>query len=161
MSPVLDDRGRLFGLINLVDLLVIVLLVVLVGLAAVRLSRPEGKEVSVRSTFKVEHVQQPTVDKVKVGQTVQDDTGNVLGTIVAAPPPTASVEENPDSMGNLVVDYSHIYNDLFIEVKGEGRVSGKVIKVGNLPLEVGKIITIKGPGWNVKASVWGAKAAQQ
>jgi hypothetical protein len=161
MSPVLDDRGRLFGLINLVDLLVIVLLVVLVGLAAVRLTRPEGTEVSVRSTFKVEHVQQPTVDQVKVGQTVQDDTGNVLGTIVAAPLPTPSREENPNWQGYPVPGDSKLYKDLFIEVKGQGHASGKVIKVGNLPLEVGKIVTIKGPGWNVKATVWDARAAQQ
>ena len=161
MSPVLDDRGRLFGLINLVDLLVIVLLVVLVGLAAVRLTRSEGQETGILSTFKVEHVQQPTVDKVKIGQTVQDDTGNVLGTIVAAPPPTASKETNPNSEGYPVLGYSPLYKDLFIEVKGQGHASGKVIKVGNLPLEVGKIVTIKGPGWNVKATVWGARAAQQ
>jgi len=153
MSPVLDDRGRLFGLINLVDLLVIVLLVVLVGLAAVRLTRSEGQETGILSTFKVEHVQQPTVDAVKVGQTVQDDTGNVLGTIVAVPPTTPSKETNPNWQGYPVEGDSPLFKDLFIKVKGQGHASGKVIKVGNLPLEVGKIVTIKGPGWNVKASI--------
>jgi Domain of unknown function (DUF4330) len=161
MSPVLDDRGRLFGLINLVDLLVIVLLVVLVGLAVVRLSRPEGKETSVRSTFKVEHVQQPTVNKVKVGQQVEDDTGNVLGTVVATTV-EASLEEWPNPpKSRLESGPSPIFRDLLVDVKGQGHASREQIKVGNLVLEVGDIVTIKGPGWKVKASVWDAKAAQR
>lgn len=159
MRTIIDDRGRLFGWANLVDLLVVVLLVGLVALAFVRFVKPEGRQIPIRSTFTVQRVKDVTAVQFVKGKDVRDDAGNLLGTIDRVTE-RKSLEEVPTAQGDLKPVESPIFIDVIVEVLGEGRKTSSDYELGNIAIRIGKLMTLIGPGFEVKATVTGVTAAK-
>ena len=65
MSRFLDDRGRLFGKVNIVDLIVLLVIIAVVVFAVVRMTGSSSKTVPVRVTYVVEAVRQATVSALQ------------------------------------------------------------------------------------------------
>jgi hypothetical protein len=94
---------------------------------------------------------------------VRDDGGTVLGKIVdveARP----TLEEYMTPEGELKAFDSPVFNDVDIVVQGEGRVSGSTVRIGSVPLRVGKKVTLIGPGFEVQTVImdvlWGEEAVK-
>ena len=82
MSRFIDIEGRIFGKVNIIDILV-VLLIVAVGVFIFLRAQGTGNQlVGVRTTFAVEKVRYLTVDAIKMGDQVHDESGSLLGTVV-------------------------------------------------------------------------------
>lgn len=163
MSRFLDERGRLFGKVNVVDLLVFLVVIAIVVFAVLRLTGDTSETVPVRVTYVVESVQQPTVDALQVKGTVTDTGGTVLGQVVEVMvTPTREEFMTPD--GELKAFDSPVFKDVRIVVEGEGRVSGSTVQIGTIPLRVGKRVTLVGMGFEVQATImgvhWGAEAVK-
>ena len=154
MSPVIDDRGRLFGKVSVVDLFVLLLLVALALFAYVRFAGTDTVEGPYRLTLTVEKVRDVTVVQFQEGDTVTDEGGTVLGRIVSPPSGTATPIEVPTWIGDLVLTPSKLYKDVSVIVQGRGNHSSSTWRVGSLELAVGKILTVRGPGWEVKATIF-------
>lgn len=83
---ILDKKGRLFGVINIIDLVVILLLVGILIVGFGRrdtgiVSQAETKEALV--TYEVQEIRQITVDQIKVGDPLYHyDKGTYIGEIV-------------------------------------------------------------------------------
>lgn len=86
---IIDKKGRLFGLINIVDLLIIVLLLALVAVGVKRF----GNKVAVGEattkkgviTAEIKDVRDVTAKNVKVGDPIYDyDKGTLIGKILTA-----------------------------------------------------------------------------
>ncbi|MCZ7664062.1 MAG: DUF4330 domain-containing protein [Thermoleophilia bacterium] len=161
MSSILDDRGRLFGKVSVVDLFVLLLVVALAGLAYVRLAGSgEGAEKDYLLTMAIEKVRKATTDQFEIGDLVRDDAGNVLGhieSVAIEPTPT----EVFDDQGNLYQRPSPVFSDVKIVIKGRGTFSPGAVRAGSLPLRVGKPVTMIGPGFEVKAAVWDIDRADE
>lgn len=155
MSPVLDDRGRLFGKVSVVDLFVLLLLVALALFAYARLAGTDTVEEPYNLTLTVEKVRDVTVAQFQEGDTVTDEGGTVLGRIVSPPSDTATPIEVPTWIGGLELADSKLYKDVSVIVQGRGNHSSSTWGVGSLDLAVGKILTVRGPGWEVKATIMG------
>ena len=86
MSRFLDERGRIFGKVNVVDILVLLVIIAVVVFAVVRFTGASSETVPLKVTYTVEEVRQATVDAiqetVEVNGTVRDDGGTVLGKVV-------------------------------------------------------------------------------
>lgn len=152
MSTFLDDRGRLFGRVNLVDLLVLAVLIALVVFAYLRFSGSGGEQTVIRTTFAVEKIREATFLQFKEGAEVRDDTGTVLGRIERADV-TPMMVEVPTATGELKGQPSPVYSDLVIVISGPGHASPGLVRVGSVPLKVGKILVITGPTFEVRAQI--------
>jgi|WetSurMetagenome_2_1015567.scaffolds.fasta_scaffold556634_1 hypothetical protein len=157
MSRLLDDRGRLFGKINIIDILVVLLVVAVGVFIFLRVQGTGNQKVEVRARFAVEKVRKYTADEIaaeaKKGYQVRDDSGSLLGTLASVDVEPSPVEF-PDSSGKPTVSPSGLFFDVFIEVKGTGqKLSSHAVRVGGTLLVVGKPITLRGAQFEVKATI--------
>jgi Domain of unknown function (DUF4330) len=160
MARIVDDRGRLFGRVNIVDLLVLLVIVAVVVFVAVRFASPT-ETVPVQITFLVKNIDNRAVEPFKSVGTLEDGGGNVIGTIEKAdviPTPVELVT----LQGELKVFDSFVRSDVSIVVSTTGSVSGDTVHVGRLAARVGAIVQLVGPGYEstsiISDVVWGAEA---
>ena len=81
----IDNKGRIFGLINIIDLLVIVLIVAVVGRFTLKSRQKSAGAVTtnIEVVVHVKEVRDATADIVKVGDIVKETKSNVvLGKVV-------------------------------------------------------------------------------
>lgn len=143
---ILDKRGRLFGIINIIDLIVIILLVgiLIVGFGRKDtgiVSQAETKEAIV--TYEIQEIRQITVDQIKVGDPVYHyDKGTYIGEIVNVEvrPFTEEVDykgkwidaEVPNKYtANVEVKATIEENDLYYTVGGEQTRVGAQFRLKN------------------------------
>ncbi|NLY66775.1 MAG: DUF4330 domain-containing protein [Tissierellia bacterium] len=83
---IIDNKGKLFGIINIVDLLVILLVALLVYGGVTRLKKSPIAEAETKKaivTLEISDVRSATVDGIQVGDPLYHyDRGTLFGTIV-------------------------------------------------------------------------------
>jgi hypothetical protein len=162
LGRIFDDRGRLFGKVNIVDLIVLVAVVAIVVFAAVRLAGGGAVEtVPVKVTFVEFRVDQALVAGMQGKGTARDTGGNVLGevqSVQVAP----SIEELLTNDGEFKAFASSTTSDVTFVVLGQGTVSDSTVHIGRLSARVGSEVRIIGPGYEAQTTianvVWGAEA---
>jgi hypothetical protein len=164
MSRFLDERGRIFGKVNVVDLLVLLVIAAVVVFAVVRMTGSSSEPIPVRVTYTVEEVRQATVnaltDALRAGGIVRDDGGTVLGEVVdVVPRPTK--EEFPGADGEPKAWDSPVFSDVDIVVLGEGRMSNSTVRIGSVPMRVGKKVTLVGTGFEVQTVIMHVVSGQE
>jgi len=165
MARFLDERGRIFGKVNVVDLLVLLVIIAVAAFAVVRFTGATAESVPLKVTYTVEEVRQATVDAivgaVEVNGTVRDDGGTVLGKVVEVGAKPTQVEY-PTAEGRPEAFDSPIFSDVDIIVRGEGSRSGETLRIGSVPMRTGRKITLVGTGFEVQSVimkvVWGEEA---
>jgi hypothetical protein len=151
---IVDKKGRLFGLINLLDLVIIIAIVAVAGrfgYKAIMKNRvaAEGTSQKVQVTFALQAVKDPTIKGAQPGMEVYDrKSGTLIGTIVAVKDQPAVVV-GPD--GEFQSKYAF---DHFITVEGNGRVTSNGTTVSNLVMKNGMGYLLETPGWSGNATVW-------
>ncbi|MGI6031050.1 MAG: DUF4330 domain-containing protein [Eubacteriales bacterium] len=123
----MDQKGRLFGKISIVD--IVIVLAVLVAVAGFAYKMNSGNstiavkaDTPVTMVLRMEQVRQFTVDAVRVGDQVYEEHGDLLGTIVSyETKPAYRTGENGDG----TVTYAPVENryNLYITLEGVARVS--------------------------------------
>ena len=160
MSRFIDDRGRFFGKISIIDVLVVLLIVAVGVFIFLRAQGTGNQQVGVRTTFAVEKVRYLTVDAINVGDQVRDESGSLIGTVVDKREKPTQVEFG-NSEGLAEGSDSKVFRDVIIEVKGNGQKSPSgAVRVGGTILLVGKLLTLKGPYFEVKGTIWAIKTEQ-
>ncbi len=83
---IIDGKGRLFGIINIIDLLVILALVVLIAFGFSRMGKGIVSTTATKEgiiTYEIADIRQATVDQIQVGDPVYHyDKGTYIGEIV-------------------------------------------------------------------------------
>ena len=155
MSRFLDERGRIFGKVSVVDILVFLVIIAVVVFAVVRMTGSNAATVPLRVTYRVEAIRQATVDqlreKVRLKETVKDEGGTVLGRVeeVIVQP---TQEEYMTPQGELKPFDSPIFSDVDIVVLGEGSAAG--LRIGSIPMRVGNKVTLIGAKFQVQSVIW-------
>lgn len=152
MSRFLDERGRIFGTVNVVDLLVLLVIVAVVVFAVFRTTGDASETFPVEVTYTVQEVRQATVDAlleaVEAQALVRDDGGTELGTVVTVTPhPT--LKESLTADGRLESFESPVFSDVDIVLSGHATESRSTVYVGGVPMRVGKKVTLVGTGFEV------------
>jgi len=154
MSRFIDSKGRFFGKISIVDVLVVLLIVAVGAFIFLRVQGTGSQLVGVRTTFAVEKVRYFTVDAIHIGDQVHDESGSLIGTVEDRQDKPTQVEFG-DLEGLPVGSDSKIYRDVTIVVKGNGQKSASgAVRVGGTNLVMGKQLTLRGPLFEVKATIW-------
>jgi hypothetical protein len=149
LSRILDDRGRLFGRVNIVDLVVVILIVAVIVFAAVRLTGCENAQtVPVQVTFVARMVDRVLVPGLQTEGTVTDAAGNVVGQVVSVEV-TPTVEETVTDEGQVKTYASTLHDDVTFVVAGQGSVFESTVHIGTVPARVGSSVKLLGPGYEV------------
>jgi hypothetical protein len=158
----LDDKGRLFGKVNVVDIIVLVVIVAIVVFAAMRFGGGGSAEsVTVKVTLVQLEVDNKLVTGLQSTGTVKDTAGNVIGDLQSIQIVPATVEVSTAD-GQLKAVPSTVKSTVTLVVKGTGTVSGTDVHIGKLAARVGAEVRIVGPGFEaltkISSVVWGAEA---
>ncbi len=157
MARFLDERGRIFGKVNVVDILVLLVIIAVVAFAVVRFTGASAESVPLKVTYTAEEVRQLTVDAIEdvvdVNGTVRDEGGTVLGKVDSVEVTPTEVEYMTPQ-GQLEAFDSPIFKDVKIVVRGEGSMSGETKRIGSVPMRVGRKITLIGSGFEVQTVIW-------
>jgi hypothetical protein len=125
---ILDDRSRLFGIVNPVDLVAIIAVVavivvianVLFGVRASTVVQPQTGVV--RATVYAGSVRDWVPTSVKIGDPMNRKAGNAMGKVVAVQASPA-INEVPTADGTLKMTKSKIFTDVYITVEGPGNIT--------------------------------------
>lgn len=142
---IVNEKGKLFGLVNVIDLLIVCVLVIgLVGVLKYKdignivnkLSSDEGGKIYI--TYSINGVKNVSVDGVSIGDTFFDeDSRQIIGPVVEKSA-TSSQISTTDSDGNFI--YSEIPDryDLLIKVEANGTWNDLEINVNNDDIHIGE-----------------------
>ncbi|NLG86481.1 MAG: DUF4330 domain-containing protein [Firmicutes bacterium] len=157
----IDEKGRLFGLVNIIDLAVLVLIIAVaarVGLKSKLLKAVNPSTLQpVEVVLLVEDVRSATADAIAEGDTVLNTKSNaVLGELIKKEVVPA-VKEIETADGRLVKAESPFRKDVYITVRGQGQVTGNVIILGGYEMRVGANAQVKGLKFAVNSTVFSVK----
>jgi hypothetical protein len=149
LSRILDDRGRLFGRVNIVDLVVVIVIVAVIVFAAVRLTGGENAQtVPVQVTFVARMVDRMLVPGLQSKGMVKDVAGNVIGQVMSVEV-TPTIEETVTAEGQVKTYASPLHDDVTFVVAGQGSMFESTIHIGTVSARVGSTVKLLGPGYEV------------
>jgi hypothetical protein len=145
MSRFLDERGRLFGKVNVVDFLVLLAVIALIVFAVGRIERPSSSTLPVQVTFRAQQVRQVTAAKLLAAHgTLKNDSGTILGKVVKVSAQPSQEEVLNRLTGKLEVQSSPLYQDVDIVISAHAVSPGGPYRIGSVAISVGGKVTIVG-----------------
>jgi len=151
----IDDKGKLFGLINTIDLLVILALLLVAGGAYYKLkmqSGGQGAAKTVTVTVIAPGIRPEMLTNVKVGDKMVSGSSftNVVVKEVTIKP---AYMINVDSAGKRVDSYDPYLKDLFVILEGKTVISGGTINLGGQEIRSNKEYFVKSLDYELKGLV--------
>lgn len=156
---ILDEKGRLFGRVNIVDLLIILVIVALAGRVAygriLDYVAPaiSAEKVEIEVELLVSGVRQATIDVLQPGTNLyHTQTNAYLGVLTDLRiEPAEIMIQLPD--GGIIESTSAIRYDVYMTVKGPARITERVILLGNTEIRVGTRVPLQSRLASVAATV--------
>lgn len=145
---IIDNRGKLFGKVSIVDLLIIVIIVAGLLGAYYKFGRTDSlniiaKTEKVSISFYMEDLPGFVAESIKVGDVVKDRMSSVLIGKVT------SVEIGPDTIylpnaeGKVVVSSKPGYVSIKVTAEGQGVYSNEGVSFSNVDYYVNKIFDLR------------------
>ena len=146
---ILDERSRLFGIVNPVDLVAIVALVavalaaanVLFGVKAPTVQSPTGL---VRATVFSGSIRNFVPGSIKIGDSVNRKSGSAMGKVIAVKS-APSVNEEVTALGKLKEARSQLLTDVYITIEGKGDITAVSANIEDEQLRSNQEIDIQTP----------------
>ncbi|MDE6182625.1 MAG: DUF4330 domain-containing protein [Eubacteriales bacterium] len=148
MKKIIDEKGKLFGLINIVDLMVAIVILAIISVVAIRVFSPtknapgtsvvNGKQ-EAYVTLYVQNAVPESLETLKVGDKLVANNNFTTAEIVSIDSKPADLVTT-DAEGNSHVVSHPLWLDLIVVVKDEVNASNPILKIGgqearvNLPL---------------------------
>lgn len=156
-----DEKGRLFGVINIIDLMVLVIILVAAGGVYYvrfwpgRAASTRGEPRTIEAVVLVQNVRMATVNVIKVGDKVRESkTNTFLAEVVAIDvKPSEVFVQEPD--GRFVESTSTTKKDIYITLRGPGTVSENAIVLNGQEIRIGTRIAIKTNLYAVETTAMG------
>ncbi|HEY3368912.1 MAG TPA: DUF4330 domain-containing protein [Symbiobacteriaceae bacterium] len=153
---VIDNKGRLFGKINLLDLVVVVAVIAVAGRYGYKHFMPKqsavtGQDQNVEIVVKISKISQSTVDGLKVGDEILDSPSNtILGKVVKK-------EAQPSPVPGATSEYpSKELNDMYVTISGPGRVSPDgAVSMAGIQMLRGRAESLRTVSWTSSGYVTG------
>ncbi|MBN6186615.1 DUF4330 family protein [Aneurinibacillus sp. BA2021] len=157
---VFDQKGRVFGVINILDLFLILLLIAALVFAGIKFTQGENTAAGPKEKKEITYVlynsaEHPfVVDQIKQGDVLRNkDNNQKIGEVV-------SVEKNPGKVavttadGRMVMSTVPEKYSVFITVKTKGEVVGETAigEDGSALLTGGKV-AVKGPKYMIETLI--------
>lgn len=161
---VVDDKGKFFGFINIIDLLLVLFLVAAVYFAVVVVFKKGSvvvfsQDKNIRVKFMVQDIT-PDVSKFfRKGDVVKRrETQGRIGVINKVKiTPAQSIE--PNDQGIMIESTKPNRRDVFFEVETKGRQNADIVATGSEILRVGEEYEIVSPAFFAEAMVVGVSVS--
>jgi len=155
----IDNKGRILGLINIIDLFVILIIIALVGKFAVKAQQKNiGAETkNIEVVLLVKDVRDATANAIKEGDIVRETkSNNLLGKIKDVK--TIPAETLVETADGTVVNYPNpVLKDVYITLDGSGTAGENAIVLGSNEIRIGTVLQIKTNTYGVLSTVMGIK----
>lgn len=160
---VIDEKGKLFGWINIIDLLIVVIIlgaILGVGYKFGFISKISSGNVSQNKaivTIWIKSISGYTVDAIAEGDSIRELKSNsVIGKVIKKEvKPTK--ENAADANGNWVLSEVPEKNDVFLTIETTQPSTSGDIKLGSKDAKVGASLDIKGPRFQVMSYIVGVE----
>ncbi len=145
MSRFLDERGRIFGKVNVVDVLVLLAVIALIVFAVARTQGTNSTSVPIQVTFRAMLQRQPIVSQLLTAHgTLKDDSGTALGKIVTVTAQPSQEEVLNPLTGKLEMQLSPLYQDVDVTISAKAVGSSGSRRIGTVSISAGDKVTIVG-----------------
>lgn len=147
-----DNKGRLFGRINIVDFVIILLIILIAVGGYMFFFGGDEKQVTdtgkVMYDFEITNVSKDFVDAITPGDPIRDSTrGNELGTVVGKVSRGATMLNEDLINGKYIIAEVPDAYDVVITIEANGNITPANVIVGGAEIKVGKKFFIKGKGY--------------
>lgn len=156
---IIDQRGRIFGKLNVFDLLVLLVLLALVFFASNKyIGKSTTSAVATKDlTFKlfIHNVREITTETIQVGDKVSHfETNELMGEIMEKEimPALTQVVTWDGAIVNAEIPEKF---DMLLTVKGEGIVTDREIILASKPIRLGSQVKVRTNRYEVQATVFG------
>ncbi len=150
----INDKGKIFGLINIIDLMVL-LLVLLVAVGAVYKftgTSQQAQAVTVEFQVMVPHIRPEMAEIIKVGdKMVQGNSYTPVTVKEVKLEPGYSV--NVNAQGQRVESFDPYLVDIYVTNTGQTTLSSATISMGGQDIRVGKEYYVKSRDYEFKGTV--------
>ncbi len=146
----IDERGKLFGVINLLDILLIIAVVAIgfLGYKYVSGRAIDGDKRDIYFTVELNSVKEDFTKKINIGDEIKDSVkGYYLGVV-------NSVEVKPDMVINWDTENTRFIRTevpdsytVLVEIKSNGTIAKDEVFAETVPVRIGKEMSIKGKGY--------------
>ncbi len=155
---IIDDKGKLFGLINIIDFLVAVLVVLVIAGVAYKIRTPAatGEVKLVEVQVMVPCVRPELIGVISVGDPMVAGNSytNVKVKSVEIKP---ALLVNSDSKGKRVMVTDPYLKDVYVTVEGTTTLSSATITLGGQEIRVGKDYYVKSLDYEFKGIIFDVK----
>lgn len=151
----IDKKGRLFGLINVIDLLVIILVVAVVARFALNPQKSSltNEEKKIQVVLLVKDVRDATANVIKEGDIVRETkTNNLLGKVTKVEVKPAETLVNTAD-GRVLNVPNPVLKDVYVTVEGSATVGENAIVLGGTEIRIGTAVQMKTNLYAVVATV--------
>lgn len=154
----IDEKGRLFGKLNLIDLVVVLLIILLAGAVGYKVLSPKvatsptaqgDVTVLLKSTFRTASVAQ----SVTKGQKLVFGTDYIPNATITDVKAVPADYTTTDAQGKVHIEKHPTSKDLYITVKAKINTNAPILKIGSQELCTGKKFTLKTQTIEIDSSV--------
>ena len=151
-----DEKGKVFGLVNIIDL-IILLLIVLVGAGAAYKYTHKSAQGEIRTVefqVMVPCVRPELAAAVKVGDKMVKDASYTPVAVKSVDiKPGLSV--NLNAAGQKVIAYDPYLKDVYVVNEGNVNISSATITMGGQEIRIGKDYYVKSRDYELKGTIMG------
>lgn len=150
----IDEKGKVFGIINIIDL-IILLLIVLVGAgAAYKFTHKtaQGEIKTVEFEVMVPCVRPELAEAVKVGDKMVQG-GSYTPVTVKSVDIKPGLSVNLNAQGHKVISYDPYMKDVFVVNEGKVNISSATITMGGQEIRIGKDYYVKSRDYELKGTI--------
>ena len=155
---IIDDKGRLFGIINIIDLFISVLLIVLIGFGTYKVFRVNPTVAvntqKVTMVYFIQEVRDVTYNAIEEGEIAKDyDKNSVYGKIIKKEAlPAKKMAETAD--GRFVEAEIPNRFDVKIYIEGDAVISKTGVYMGGQEVRIGYTAAIKGKRFGTRGFIY-------
>lgn len=156
---IIDNRGRLFGKINVIDFLLILVILAAVAFGVYKVTQDSGALPVLSPTKKVivefygNSIYPFVVENMNEGDTIRTlETNDVIGKLVSKRVEQA-ISLNATDDGRTVISKVPDKNLVYLQVEGEAKLVNGILTIGQTPLLVGYDLKIKGTDFSIPSVI--------
>ncbi|HHU86628.1 MAG: DUF4330 domain-containing protein [Pelotomaculaceae bacterium] len=151
---VIDEKGKLFGLINIIDLLVLLAILLVIGGAAYKIKGQDGSDTArtVRATVLATALRPEMLTGIEVGDRMVSGS-SFTDVVIKEFEIRPAYMITTDSQGRRVEAYDPYLKDLLVVVEGKTVISGGTINLGGQEIRSSKDYYIKSLDYDFKGMI--------
>lgn len=154
----INEKGKLFGIVNLIDLVVVLLILFLAAAAGYKVLSPKiaaspTAQGEVTAVIKIVQRTDNVAKSIQTGQQLVFGTDFINGSYITDVKSEAANVTTNDAQGNAHYVKHPILKDIYVTIKASINTNAPIYKIGSQELCVGKKFTLKTQTIEVDGSV--------